>query len=186
MGKRCKAPDLTAEEIITGFCNRTLLRRASNKVYPNFYLGPWECDVLEITKAGYSYEYEIKISVHDFRIDALKHKRGRRKYDSLEAGNRVNYFSFIVPEGLIGPEDVPPFAGLIYARGYEESFAPLEEEEVKRKGVLFTTVKEPQQLKKEKITPEEIEEINKKIYFRYHKLRLKLIGQKLITPFGIS
>ena len=76
--------------------NRTLLQRSSNKVYPNFYLGPWECDILEITKSGYTYEYEVKIS------------------------------------------------------------------------------------------PEEIDEVNKKIYFRYHKLRLKEYGQKLVTPFGIS
>lgn len=73
-----------------------------------------------------------------------------------------------------------------YTAGFEDKFHTIDGEEIRRKGVLFTTVKEPQQLKREKITPEEIEEINKKIYFRYHKLRLKLIGQKLITPFGIN
>ena len=46
--------------------------------------------------------------------------------------------------------------------------------------------KEPQRLKDDKISPEEIDEINKKIYFRYHKLRLKEYGQKLVTPFGVS
>jgi hypothetical protein len=186
MGIKRKGSDLTAVDIINGFCNRTLLQRSSNKVYPNFYLGPWECDILEITKSGYTYEYEVKISRHDFNIDGLKHRRGSRKYDVLKAGKRVNYFSYVVPEGLISPEDVPPFAGLVYARGYEQRIRISDDEEYVRPGVMFSTVKEPQRLKDDKISPEEIDEVNKKIYFRYHKLRLKEYGQKLVTPFGIS
>jgi hypothetical protein len=40
---------------------------------PNFYPeGWWECDVFEVTKSGYFYEFEVKLSVADFRRDATK------------------------------------------------------------------------------------------------------------------
>lgn len=189
MGKREKATSLTAPDIINGFCDRTLFKRASNKVYPNFYIGAWECDILEITKAGYTYEYEVKVSRHDFNIDPKKQRSygtQERKYDVLTSGKRVNYFSYVVPEGLIGPEDVPPFAGLIYARGYEQRISISPDESITRPAVMFTTVKEPQQLKKDRISQKDIESINHKLYFRFHKLRCKLTGDKLITPFGVS
>lgn len=37
--------------------------------------GWWECDVWAVTRAGYGIEYEIKLSVHDFRADKQKAKR---------------------------------------------------------------------------------------------------------------
>ena len=185
--KREQSSELSGPDIIHGFCERTLLRRTVNKVYPNFYLGAWECDILEITKAGYTYEYEVKVSRRDFNIDSLKRRSygsREKKYDVLRSGKRVNYFSYIVPEGLISPEDVPDFAGLIYARGYERRiYNDYPDDYTTITGVLFETVKSPKRLKPDKITPEELEAVNHKLYFRYHQLRCKLIGKKLETPF---
>lgn len=194
MGKRHKTEPATAETIINGYCDRILRDKTQNRVYPNLYLGKWEADILEITKSGYLYEFEVKISRKDFKIDAEKvesYGKRRRKYDVLKAGERVNYFSYIVPDGLISPEEVPEWAGLIYARvyddrvciGFDKDDDPIFED---RKAVFLSTVKPAKRLRDRKITPEEIEEINKKLYFRFHKQRCKLIGEKLITPFGIS
>lgn len=194
MGKRHKTGPATAETIINGYCDRILRDKTQNRVYPNLYLGKWEADILEITKSGYLYEFEVKISRKDFKIDAEKvesYGKRRRKYDVLKAGERVNYFSYIVPDGLISPEEVPEWAGLIYARvyddrvciGFDKDDDPIFED---RKAVFLSTVKPAKRLRDRKITPEEIEEINKKLYFRFHKQRCKLIGEKLITPFGIS
>lgn len=198
MGVRKKAPEVDAATIINGFCERNLREKSSTRVYPNIYLGRWEADILELTKAGYLYEYEVKISRRDFKSDADKVERswpgqpGRKKYDVLRRGERVNYFSFIVPEGLISPEEVPEWAGLIYARPYvnrvcigfdKETGDPIFDEHV---STWFSTVKDPVKLRTEKVTAKELEEIEKKVYFRYHQLRCKLIKQKLVTPFGIT
>ena len=196
MGVRRKTPEVDAATIINGFCERDLAERTSTRVYPNIYIDRWEADILEITKAGYQYEYEVKISRRDFKIDAEKVERnwtgpGRKKYDVLRSGERVNYFSFIVPEGLISPEEVPEWAGLIYARpydrkvciGFNDDGSPIFDEHT---GVFFSTAKDPVKLRKDKVTEKELEDIEKKVYFRYHQLRCKLIKQKLVTPFGIT
>lgn len=197
MGIRRKAPAIDAATIINSLCERDLRERSSTRVYPNIFLGRWEADILEITKAGYLYEYEVKISRKDFKIDAEKVEHywtgpGRKKYDVLRNGERVNYFSFIVPEGLISPEEVPEWAGLIYVRPYDnrvcigfdkETGDPIFDEHV---SAWFTTVKDPVKLRASKVTEKELEEIEKKVYFRYHQLRCKLIKQKLVTPFGIT
>jgi len=115
----------------------------------------WESDKLLWTKAGYIYEFEIKISRSDFKAD-FKHKiakhlilasampdeheaepslfeefakQKRKKYQYLSdedlhdwwerekdvTGKRMpNYFYYAVPEGLIQPEEVPPYAGLLW------------------------------------------------------------------------
>jgi hypothetical protein len=52
---------------------------------------PWESDLISVTKALYSHEYEIKISRSDYRKDAEK----KWKHMSLQLGdirNTPNYF----------------------------------------------------------------------------------------------
>ena len=115
----------------------------------------WESDKLLWTKAGYIYEFEIKISRSDFKAD-FKHKiakhvvlssampgeqvldkslfeefasQKRKKYHDLsdqylrewfdrdmdvKDKKMPNYFYYAVPEGLIQPDEVPPYAGLLW------------------------------------------------------------------------
>jgi hypothetical protein len=114
----------------------------------------WESDKLLWTKAGYIYEFEIKISRADYRND-FKHKGEKhlilsstiarerqqaiqqdlfeqkkkehpywsdndiqRVYGDTERiikGRKMpNYFYYAVPEGMIQPEEVPPYAGLVW------------------------------------------------------------------------
>lgn len=81
----------------------------------------WECDVFELTRAGYFREYEIKLSVSDFRADGQKSKFNRltlqtRNKHQLLAGRSVDgpsQFFYVTPQGLIRPQDLPEFAGLI-------------------------------------------------------------------------
>jgi hypothetical protein len=91
-------------------------------VVPNYYLGRYECDVLKISKAGHIYEYEVKVSKADFKKDAEKCIKGylsrqviSTKHDDILKGKRCSRFYFVVPEGLIVPEEVPAGLGLIYA-----------------------------------------------------------------------
>lgn len=70
-----------------------------------------------------------------------------------------------------------------FLSGHPRAGEPIFDEHV---SAWFTTVKDPKKLRTEKVTPKELEEIEKKVYFRYHQLRCKLIKQKLVTPFGIT
>jgi hypothetical protein len=87
----------------------------------NLWVYDWESDSLSFTKSGYVYECEIKISRADFFND----KKKERKHQILEGTyslkkyeknypKRPNYFYYVVPEDLIKPEEIPPYAGLIY------------------------------------------------------------------------
>jgi hypothetical protein len=101
-----------------------------NFAMPNYTpRGWWECDVFEITKAGYFVEYEIKLSRSDFKADALKQKEewvprngwgfdrrpGQKKHELIPQGLPVgpSRFWFVTPQGLLDPKEVPPWAGLI-------------------------------------------------------------------------
>lgn len=93
---------------------------------PNFcpgLNGRWhECDVYGITKAGYAREFEIKLSVGDFKRDAKKRKHtkflpfsgGMSKHEELAAGvsHGPSQFWFVVPQGVIDNEPIPSWAGL--------------------------------------------------------------------------
>ena len=81
----------------------------------------FEADVLMVTKAGMVYEYEIKTSRSDFKKDFSKVGKHRaysnkniktskwRDYPKVP-----NHFYYVCVEGLIKPEEVPEYAGLIW------------------------------------------------------------------------
>jgi hypothetical protein len=95
-------------------------------------VGWFECDVFEVTAAGYWREYEIKISRGDFKNDALKAKEkwdydwkdGRpigklyelpSKHEQLAANSTAGpvQFWFVYPEKLLTLDLIPPWAGAI-------------------------------------------------------------------------
>ena len=115
----------------------------------------WESDKLMWTKAGYIYEFEIKISRADYKND-FKHKIEKhlllnsklkepseqlqqtlfdnllklkqKRYPNItmeqvkkecichlpENTRLPNFFYYVVPVGMLKPDEVPPYAGLIY------------------------------------------------------------------------
>lgn len=80
----------------------------------NMYVFGWESDVLILTNSGYWYEIEIKISRADFH-NYQKHKSQKFNFMADEGTwNKPHYFYYAVPEGIISPDEVPSFAGLIY------------------------------------------------------------------------
>jgi len=111
----------------------------------------WECDVFELTEAGYFREYEIKLSRSDFLADRRKRDSdrwyfedrdgqrvrvdvpGRSKHELLSSGDidGPTRFWFVTPEGLLDKSDIPHFAGLIEVRKLEKSGYVCEREVVK-------------------------------------------------------
>jgi hypothetical protein len=84
----------------------------------NLNVYSWESDVLKITKSGYAYEFEIKISRTDFKNDFKHKKKKHTLLENKESSSKIpNYFYYVVPEGLVGEEEIPEYAGLIYVLG---------------------------------------------------------------------
>lgn len=103
----------------------------------------WECDVFEVTKSGYFREYEVKLTLADFKADAKKERRPYMTYNqqtmdwdvpALESKHGLlgaeNYrgpsrFWYVTPARLIPREMLPTWAGLIeiepsHARDWRE------------------------------------------------------------------
>lgn len=81
-------------------------------VCPNLYMGSGEMDCAAISRAGYLTEFEIKLSIQDWRADRLKDK-----WLAVNAKQRemVKYFVYVVPDELADnpPPDLDPRFGLI-------------------------------------------------------------------------
>ena len=105
-------------------------------VLPNYTPANWwECDVFEVTKAGYWREYEVKVSRADFLADRHKQKQSYsqwnpderpgigetlktsvlKKYDMLSESSEKgpNLFWYVTPKGLVEIQEIPGWAGLI-------------------------------------------------------------------------
>jgi len=98
-------------------------------VIPNFYYDWYEMDLFRLTHSGIIYEYEVKISRADFKADFEKGyqlfsgNRSNKHSDIVYQKYKVNKFYFVVPKGLIKPEEVPSRYGLIYydpAKGWDK------------------------------------------------------------------
>ena len=111
-----------------------LIKRGYKSVITHFYPYMWhECDVYSITKHGYRVEIEVKVSKADFRADFKKKHKHERLAAAVKADCRIDYamgaprqFYYAVPKGLIGIEDVPYYAGLLYV--YWREATPFKKE----------------------------------------------------------
>lgn len=156
---------------------------ASLAIVPNYTPRMWfEADLLRITKAGYAEEFEIKISVSDFKADALKgpseheklrmqfvspaylEKTGfdeRTKHQRLAAGDARGpcRFSFVVTPDIASKIEVPEWAGLYVAHIEQRSFP------------VVTQIKTPPQLHKAKADTRIVDHIRHVFYNRYWNIR---------------
>ena len=105
-----------SEELIQQQLRYSFLSPSSVKYFTeNLNVYDWESDVLKITKSGYAYEFEIKISKADFKNDFKHKKKKHLLLENKENNSKMpNYFYYVVPEDLITEDEVPEYAGLIY------------------------------------------------------------------------
>lgn len=148
---------VTEGGIIVAFVRR---RWGQGKIMPHYSPpGWWECDICEITEAGYMHEYEIKMSRSDFKRDADKSDRSVKKHTLLAAGERrgPSRFSFIVPKGLVTLDEVPAWAGLIEARAIDKF------------NVSFSIARAAPRLHGEKCSPGVSRDLLLAGYWRFHR-----------------
>ena len=126
-------------ELTEYIAQRVLMRNYVDSAFvlPNFTPRIWwECDVFAITKAGYFREFEIKLTLGDFKADRKKNRRRVKQHDGIWHSVSENkhqllaqgytngpcQFWYVTPPGLLfteaGPDRnpeamLPPWAGLI-------------------------------------------------------------------------
>lgn len=82
----------------------------------NLYVFGWESDLLFLSKSGFWTEIEIKVSRADFKAE-FRNKTGKHEVLSdTDNHHKPNQFFYAVPEGLVQPDEVPPYVGLLVVR----------------------------------------------------------------------
>lgn len=166
---------MNAREIQQCLISERWLRGST--VVPNFTPpGWWECDVFEVTKAGFFREYEIKLTTADFRADSKKASRHisgqfpnfketfRFKHALLTEGAPVgpSCFYFVAPKGVIPEGELPRWAGLIICE-------PI----LSRRGGIMTRIsKKAPNLHRVKLGDKIIQDAHRTSYYRFIRLFL--------------
>ncbi|MBD3174333.1 MAG: hypothetical protein GF320_04080 [Armatimonadia bacterium] len=142
----------------------------------------WECDIFGVTKAGLAHEFEIKLSVADFKADAAKdgfwlgnelRSRGPDTPDSIETLNKhellaarsprgPSRFYFVLPEELCDQVELPDWAGL---RGISRS-GPR---------VYVGHLRDAPLLHREKVSEDMLSQMRRNFYFRYWRERNRTV-----------
>lgn len=137
---------------------------------PNLFLYPWESDLIIVNKSGYISEYEVKLSVSDFRNDFKKqghikshtnfygeYLNGNTKHESLVKGFGPNRFFYCFPADMIPHSEVPEWAGIIHIRSFNHN------------NIHFLTtsiIRNPKRLHSNKATKDQIDKINTALYYK--------------------
>jgi len=148
--------------------------------------GVGEADFLSVNKSLFITEYEIKVSKSDFKADfrnkVAKHKRmvgeliSRRKwtghckttnegiYEEWEEIQKpfVNYFFFVCPKDLISIEEVPDYAGLIYAEEISMNYKDYTR-------VICTQIKKPKRFHMDKVSDKVLLDMYRSVMYKYYK-----------------
>jgi len=156
-------------------------------IVPNYFLGHFECDVLKVSKSGQYSEYEIKISRADFKNDFKKETlvktdriekkvfatytyegavyEPRTKHDMIVCNERCNRFYFVVPEGLIKADEVPPGLGLIYTK-------------LTQWGIVFEVIKTSKMFKAPNATAEKWQHLAANLAYKLTDAKQRLANYK--------
>ena len=143
------------------------LWQQSELMVPNCCVFGWEADMLRVTKAGYVWEYEIKISRADYLADTDK----TRKHEILSTGgteewtgellvrDRPRHFIYLMPAGIAQAAEMPDYAGFVQL-------------EPQNNGVWrLAVIKPPPALGKGKITDEQRLQMLLSTYHRFWQYR---------------
>lgn len=144
----------------------------------------WECDIFELTEAGFFREYEIKLSTADFRADKEKRRndynvrRGvlpqENKHDLLAARDvrGPTQFWFVTTPDVIPAGELPEWAGHILCIPNPQAV----------RNIQIELVKDAPRLHREKANPKIKEHLESIFYYRFHTLFLRLKDSATLDP----
>ena len=122
--------------------------------YPAGFLGScsaWiEFDFLRITKKYFVYEYEIKLSVSDFRAE----KNKRFKMELISEGRYPAVLTYVMPEEVYNKvsDEIPEACGVktFIGEEWEYLYCPVT------RFLIFKDIKKPSQASKQKIKEKDL------------------------------
>lgn len=148
----------------------------------------WEMDMMSVTKAGFVHEYEIKLSLQDFKADARKSREVNGRWDdvnecrkwvtdaetkhsrlALADPNGPARFFFVTPEYMVIGADVPEWAGLIHVYQREHRYS----DKLSKWSMGFKIIKEAPKLHGQKFGDAERMRLGEMFYWRFWELRRK-------------
>lgn len=142
-------------------------RWQTHTVLANYTPGNWwECDLVMISNSGYWHEFEVKLTLADFRRDREKSREAgpwasrvvENKHELMANSDRGPCcFWYVAPLGVIPVVALPAWAGLI---------------EIEQNGKYLyerTTVKAPRR-HGQKVAPEMKAHIYETCYWRLHRV----------------
>jgi hypothetical protein len=103
--------------IIGALMYRAMEWTAAEVAIPNItQIYRWEADLIAVTKAWYTHEYEVKISLADFKADRKKRRKHAELAGVYKRGQGVrtttpNYFWYVTNGFDLDCEQIPPYAG---------------------------------------------------------------------------
>jgi hypothetical protein len=150
------------EHTIQNHLFRYLESKKQTLIVPNVKLySDLESDLVSVSKAGLVSEYEIKISVADFKRDFTSK---RRKHVKLAGGHTFrrytpNYFNFVFPYDLYASHEMelPFYAGLLL---------------VKSDGQVIQTI-QAKRIHRLKASERDINYLSRGLMYRYWRGRLQ-------------
>lgn len=134
-------------------------------VLQNLYVFGWESDLLFLSKSGIWTEIEIKISRSDFHADLKTKKDKHAVLADKTVTVKPNRFYYAVPEGLVNPDEVPEYAGLLWVNDW---------------GSIPARHWQAPLLHKHKITPEQLE-LADKFYYNMVNAQRQALDAKLMA-----
>lgn len=146
---------------------RELMSRGNYAAIPNVSWSwlYWEADMIGISKAWYSSEYEIKISHQDFKRDFKKRKHYSMKRGQIRTYRMPNYFYYVAPLKAI-PICIPDHTGLMLV-------------EENKYGLKISNIKSAPRLHDSKIEQENVLAIFRTLMFKYWDLSQTLDTRKI-------
>jgi len=126
----------------------------------NVYFRISIADMISVTEAGYVKEYEIKLSLADYRADFKKIDKHNRLKHRLR--NIPSQFWYVIHGFELGADDVPEYAGLMRV-----------EKEKYYSGYNIIIIKKAPRLSNTTITDAEKSKLFDAMYVRYWSLRIK-------------
>lgn len=155
-------------------------RHVPHTCMPRYTPNDWfEADVWELTKSLFAVEYEIKLTRHDFKKDALKQddlmKHTWRNNGDIHIGPHLSkhvrlqmgdpkgpsQFYFVTPWGLITAAEVPHWAGWATVSLRDKYWKPPYH-------LSLHIEKRAPRLHKEKVDEKAVRALHKCGYYRFH------------------
>ena len=115
---------------------------------PNMFMWFWESDIIAVSKSGYIAEYEIKVTVADYKRDFKKHKHHFLKH-RISGPNRFIYALQAELKEKIDIDAIPEYAGMYLVHRYQ-----------------IEVVKRPPLLHKTKITDRQKQSILRSLHYK--------------------